>query len=135
MLSPSWYPDQKQLRQFAIISLFGFGLFGAIAYFRFGWQTAGCVLWAVGALTFVAGLASPSSILPVYTLLMLIATPIGWVVSHVLLILLFYLIMTPVALVFRMIGRDALRLRKPQTDSYWLEHQQRPAGASYYRQS
>ena len=135
MLAPSWNPKHKELRQFAIISLFGFGLFGAVAYLRFQWITAAYVLWIVGALTFLVGLISPGAVLGVYILLMAIAMPIGWVVSNVLLITLFYLVMTPLGLMFRLIGRDPLRRKKPATESYWLAHEQRAAGASYYRQS
>ena len=73
MIAPTWHPDQKQLRQFAVISLLGFGLVGSIVRFRFGWETASVVLGAVGALTCLIGLASPRAIFPVYTTLMLIA--------------------------------------------------------------
>jgi len=135
MLAPSWYPSQKQLRQFAIISLFGFGLFGLAVYFRFHWPVAACVLWIVGGLTFVAGMIAPGSVLPVYTVLMAVTLPIGWIVSNVFLMLLYYVLMTPVAVVFRLMGRDPLRLRKPQGTTYWIDHPQRPAGAGYYRQS
>lgn len=135
MLAPSWHPNHKELRQFAIISLFGFGLFGVIAYFRFQWITAAYVLWIVGALTCLVGVISPGAILPVYVLLMAIALPIGWVVSNILLLALFYLVMTPLGLFFRLIGRDPLRRGKPAEDSYWLVHEQRSAGASYFRQS
>ena len=34
--------------------------------------------------------------------------------------LMFFLVFTPVALVFRMMGRDALQLRKSARASYWF---------------
>jgi hypothetical protein len=36
------------------------------------------------------------------------------------LLILFALVITPVALVFRAVGRDLLRLRKTAPDSYWI---------------
>lgn len=135
MLAPSWSPGHKELRQFAIISLFGFGLFGAIAFFRFEWFVAAYVFWGIGVLTFLVGLASPGAVLPVYILLMAIAMPIGWVVSNVLLIVLYYGMMTLLGLVFRLIGRDPLRLKQPKLETYWIARQQRTPGSSYYRQS
>jgi hypothetical protein len=53
------------------------------------------------------------------------ALPIGWVVSRVILGLVFYGLMTPVAFVFRAAGRDELMLKPPAgVGTYW---QKRPA--------
>jgi hypothetical protein len=41
--------------------------------------------------------------------------------------------LAPVAFILRVSGRDALRLRKPDTASYYLEHERRDL-SSYYRQ-
>ena len=46
--------------------------------------------------------------------------PVGVVVSRVLLGVLFFGLFTPVGLVFKLIGRDALaRQYKPEQTSYW----------------
>jgi hypothetical protein len=66
---------------------------------------------------------------------MVVAFPIGLVVSEVLLRLIYYGAFTPVALVFRAMRRDVLRLRKPQTDSYWLQRRQRTDPLAYFRQA
>lgn len=135
MINPTWYPAQRQLRQFAVISLLGFGLLGALARFHFGAVIAPWVLWAIGLIVCLAGLAAPRAIRPVYALLMAIAFPIGWLISHLLLRVLFYCIFTPLGLILRMTGRDPLRLKRPSTDSYWLKHKQRNDPLSYYRQA
>ena len=95
MLAPSWYPDDKQLRQFAVISLFGFGLLGVLARFALQSELTSYVLWLLGTLTFLLGLASPRTILPVYAALMLAAYPVGWVTSAILLRVMYYGILTP----------------------------------------
>jgi hypothetical protein len=46
---------------------------------------------------------------------------LGRFVSPVVLGILFFIVITPVAIVTRLAGRDALRLRKQSTDSYWIE--------------
>ncbi|MFQ5428883.1 MAG: SxtJ family membrane protein [Phycisphaerae bacterium] len=135
MISPTWYPNNRYLRQFAVISLFGFGLMGVMARFQFDLEVTPYVFWAIGGLTCCAGLASPRAILPVYTLLMAVAFPIGWLVSNVLLRVLFYVILTPVGLLSRLFGRDPLRLKRPNAETYWLEHSQRADAVSYYRQA
>lgn len=135
MIAPTWYPDNKQLRQFAVISLVGFGVLGLVARFRFGLQTPSSVFWVTGALTFLIGAARPRAVLPVYTALMLITLPIGWVLSSVLLRVLFYGFLTPVGLVSRLMGRDPLGRKRRRMTTHWLEHRQRMDTGSYYRQA
>ena len=49
-----------------------------------------------------------------------LTAPLGWVISHLLLAILFFAVFTPVALVFRLIGRDALRRRRRARETYWI---------------
>lgn len=133
MINPTWYPSRKQLRQFAAICLPGFGLFGWML-----WParpTAAEVCWGIGAAAFLIGLPFPDVLRPLYAFLMAITLPIGWLVSAVLLRVIFYLVFTPIGLVFRMMGRDALRLKRSSGNTYWLDHRQRTDLANYYRQS
>ena len=66
------------------------------------------------------GIAWPRAITPLFIGWMALVYPIGWIVSRIVLGLLFYGLFTPVALVFRIIGRDELRLKpEPQTTTYW----------------
>ena len=135
MIEPTWYPTKKQLRQFAVVAPFGFGLVGALAHWKFGWEIASYVLWGMGGFTFLIGLARPRAVFPIYGLLMLITLPIGLLLSAVVIRVLFYGIMMPLGLFFRLIGRDPLRLRKPDTDSFWQKYEKRNDLASYYRQT
>jgi len=67
---------------------------------------------------------------------MVAAFPIGWVVSRLILSTLFFGIFTPVAFVFRLVGRDALqRYRRPQQDSCWIPKATATDPRSYFRQS
>jgi hypothetical protein len=135
MLQPTWYPTNRQLRQFAVVALFGFGLMGLITRWQFHLPTAAYVLWTLGALTFLAGLPAPTLILPVYAALCAVAFPIGWLVSNILLRVIFYGLFTPVGLVMRMLGRDPLQLKRPNVASYWLPFRQARSPLSYYRQA
>ena len=65
-----------------------------------------------------------------------IAFPIGWVVSRLALGLLFYGVFTPIGLLFRLIGRDALMRRRPTgQDTYWTTTGPPPSASSYFRQA
>jgi len=82
----------------------------------------------------VAGLVWPSLVRVIYTTWMMAAFPIGWLVSRVVLAIVFYLLFTPFAFVFRLMGRDALRLRKPRAQSYWLPYDDARKPDEYFRQ-
>jgi hypothetical protein len=57
------------------------------------------------------------------------------VISFLILSGLYYLLLTPVSLVFRLLGRDALRRQfDPQADSYWIPHEMPKDKKSYFRQ-
>ena len=135
MISPSWRPDERQLRQFAWIALPGFCLFGWVALRMTGSMNLALTLAAIGASLAVLGSVVPRAVLPVYLTLMALTFPIGWVFSELLLRLIYFGVFTPIALFFRVIRRDALRLRKPQASSYWTRRRQRADPLGYYRQA
>lgn len=136
MLKLDLDPKEKQLRQFAWFSLIGFPLIGwVLLHWRFGYSTTPAwILTGVGLTVFVLGMASTKTIKPVFVGLMLIAVPIGIVLSTVVLGLLYYLLFTPVALLFKLIGRDKLHRRwEPQAASYWVERRATVPAARYLR--
>ena len=128
-------PPQKMLRQFGGLLLL---VFVGLAVWRVwngradGWAAA---LAVVGVTLGVCGLVRPSSVRWIYTGWMVAAFPIGWTISWLVLALLFYGVFTPVALAFRLRGRDALRLRRRNERSYWTAKAPPPGVASYFRQS
>jgi hypothetical protein len=53
---------------------------------------------------------------------MILTFPVAWAVSTLLLAIVFYGLITPLGLLFRLIGRDPLdRSFKSDKDSYWQE--------------
>ena len=65
----------------------------------------------------------------------MLAFPIGWLVTQLMLAIMFYLVLTPVALVFRWRGRDELRLRsRPAPSSFWVERGEPPKAEKYLKQ-
>lgn len=128
-------PSDRTLRQFAGLWL---GLFGAAAL----WQGAvrghfaTAAVFAILALTVgPIGLACPRLMRPIYVGMMILTFPIGWVVSQIVLLIIFCLVFTPVALVFRMIGRDVLQRRwRSDLASYWTPKPASDDPRSYFRQ-
>lgn len=132
-----WRPDDRKLRQFAVVLLFTLGLAGAVA----AWKLASVrhvlpiTLWALGVGLAAIGLAAPKWIRPVYIAWMAAALPLGWVMSHVALVIIYFLVVTPIALVFRLIGRDLMHRRfDRQAESYWIKRGLPGKAAHYFRQ-
>jgi hypothetical protein len=51
---------------------------------------------------------------------MVLAFPIGWTISQLIVALLYYGLFTPIGIVFRLIGRDPLhRTHRPGIPTYW----------------
>ncbi len=66
----------------------------------------------------------------------MVTYPIGWLVSRLLLGVLFYGMFTPLGLLFRLLGRDALARRaRPDASSYWITKEGPNDARSYFRQS
>jgi Saxitoxin biosynthesis operon protein SxtJ len=62
-----------------------------------------------------------------YTAWMLTVLPLGWMLSHLLLAVVYYAVITPIGVGLRLIGRDLLALRAdPKAKTYW--HERTPSG-------
>jgi len=124
MIAINWTPDRKTLGQFAEAGMFFLGMVAApLAYLR-GQPRVAMVFWVLAVAGRLIGLVRPEWLKPVFLGLTLATWPIGWVVSRVALGFLYFLIFTPIALVFRLVGRDALqRSADPGAKTYWEPYQ------------
>jgi hypothetical protein len=115
-----FHPSRTMLRQFAWLWLAFFGGLSAYQGLGRGNTTAAAVLGVVALTVGPVGLIRPDWLRPIFVAWMVLAFPIGWTISLLMLGALYYLVFTPVALVFRLIGRDALRRSKGKAGaSYW----------------
>ena len=123
------------LRQFAAAWLVFFLAVGAQQYFGRGHHAAGFVLGGAALVVGTLGLIKPGAVRWIFVGWMVLAFPIGWLVSQVLLAVLFYLVLTPVAMVLRWRGRDLLgRKPAPNRSSLWTPKQTPDDVRSYLRQ-
>ncbi|MDX2149889.1 MAG: SxtJ family membrane protein [Bryobacteraceae bacterium] len=127
-------PSRRTLRQFAALSLV---VFGALAAARLTGDLAsptGRTFAVLAVAIGVPGLLYPPLIRWVFVGWMILVFPIGWLISHLVLGVIFFLIVTPIAFVFRLTGRDRLRMRPGDRPSYWEERPARTDAAGYLRQ-
>lgn len=124
LMEIEWHPSGRQLRVFGVSGLAASILAALILHFTWGlaaiWMLA---VVTAGAAILLCSLISPAAARVLYIGLTLVAMPIGLVVSFVLLAVFYFLLLTPLALVFRLIGRDSLcRRYEPEAQSYWAKH-------------
>ena len=92
------------------------------------------VLGAI-ALIGVAGLWKPSAIRWLFVGASIAAFPIGWVMTQAVLAVMFYAVLTPVALIFRWRGRDELQLRhRSEQAGFWITRSTERDVGSYLKQ-
>jgi hypothetical protein len=145
LIEINWSPDRKQLRFFAILWFVFFAFAGALAAWRAGliggtaapgasWNVP-AILWALAVVVSAVGLVFPPAIKPVYLLWMGASFPIGWTVSHILLGLTYFGLFTLVAVIFRVIGRDALARRFDRgAATYWVRRSPPTDVGRYFKQ-
>ena len=78
----------------------------------------------VGSGFIALGIIIPILLKPIYILWMTFAVMLGWVMTRVILSIVFYFIMTPIGLLTRLLGEDFLALKKSNSGSYWNNRDQ-----------
>lgn len=122
---------KKELRQFGYIMAAAGAIIGGILL----WKGRPAYPWFLGAGGFflLAGLAVPAVLLPLQKVWMAFAVIMGWIMTRVILTILYYLIVTPIGLLARIVGKDFLerKIRKDQA-SYWVPVEQKPFDPKRY---
>jgi hypothetical protein len=135
LLDINWNPSSRQLRQFAGLQFAFFAAISAWLYHRTGYPSPALALVAVSLVAGLAGLVRPGSLRWLFVGWILAVFPVGWLVSHVLLALLFYLVITPVGAMMKCCGYDPMQRRLDrQATSYWQPRSEHRAPQRYFKQ-
>ena len=127
-------PSRPQLLLFGAAWLVFFGGWGFAAWTKAAPSLARG-LWVLAGVVPLAGLLVPGLLRLVYIGLSYATYPIGFVVSHVVLAIIYYLVFTPIGLIMRLLRYDPLSRRSDaQAPSYWKEGTNPKPVASYFRQ-
>ena len=128
-------PSKKDLKWFGLMMGLFFGVLGGLCWWKFSAPNAARTLWVIGTVSTAIYYAVPRIRWWVFAGWMVAAYPIGWVLSHVLLAGVYYLVVTPIGLIMRAVGRDPLQ-RKFDRDAktYWVEHRTETDPSRYFRQ-
>ena len=135
LIDINWKPGRRDLRIFGLLFLIFGGIAGTIFYFKGYPLLVSQILWIAAAVVGVLGLLFPPLVRPVYVVMMALALPIGMVVSTILMIVIYFLIMTPIGFLMRLFGYDPLRRRlDPAKASYWIRRAPPAEARRYFRQ-
>jgi hypothetical protein len=131
----NWNPDRKTLVEFSELWLFFVGMVASPLALLRGHPTSAAIFWILAVAVRGLGLWRPSWVKPFFLGLTLATWPIGWVVSHLAIGLVYYLVITPIGLAFRLIGRDPLRRAfDPKATTYWEPYNPNRGADRYLRQ-
>jgi Saxitoxin biosynthesis operon protein SxtJ len=127
-------PGRRDLVVFGLALPVAVALAGLLVGRHVG-PTARVGVWAGGAAVVLLYAAVPAVRRPVFVGISRLTAPIGWAVSHLVLVLVFAVVVTPVALLLRLLGRDPLSRRPdPRVSTYWVERRIDPDPRRYFRQ-
>ena len=86
-----------------------------------------------GGALILLGLVLPRALKWIYIGWMSAAFVLGFVMAHVILTLLFFLMITPIGLIARLFGKDFLSLKlDPKAATYWIRRERKPRSAKEY---
>ena len=114
--------------------LIGFTVLGLLSVWRaWGISTTSIVLWGTGVVlaiaAFIPGLGRVA-----YLTVYLPTSIIGYVVSNVILALMFFLVITPLGILLKLMGKDILQQRRQKNTTQWTPVKGVKTEDSYYRQ-
>lgn len=112
----------KQLREFAIVMCLAFTVFGAISFWKWHYPTKMFMaMLTLTAVTMPLGLFAPRTLAVPERLWMAFAEKLGSVVTVLIMVLTYFVMVVPIGLLLRLIGKDLLALKLDRSQkSYWI---------------
>ncbi len=110
---------KKQLKTFGIALTVFLGTIGLINFLK-GHVPQNLWYWGAAGVVLLTTLFMPILIKPIYRVAIFIAHILGWINTRIILSVIYYLIFTPIALIMKIFGRDALNRKFDKAaKSYW----------------
>ncbi|MFA3783701.1 SxtJ family membrane protein [Melioribacteraceae bacterium 4301-Me] len=110
--------DKKELRKFGITIGLVFTLIGLFLYFND--KSAFSYFLIGGVLFIIAGIFFSVVLKPLQVVWMILAVIMGFIMTRVILSILFYIVLTPIGFFMKIIGKDLLNEKiNRNTHSYW----------------
>ncbi|MHC4176359.1 MAG: DUF5989 family protein, partial [Planctomycetota bacterium] len=118
-------PSRRKLALIGTAWMVLLGILGAIVLTKTGRLPAAAAVWAAALLVAGIGWLAPRLMRLVYLGTVYATLPIALVVSILVLLLVYYLVLTPTGLLMRLFGYDPMHRRfDPHATTYWVPRQQ-----------
>jgi hypothetical protein len=128
-------PSQRELAWFGVLCMAFFGLVGLSVLRKTHELRDAGIVWGIAAVAVAVYFVAPPLRRPVYVGWMYAVYPLSWVISHALLAIIFFGVITPIGLVMRLVSRDSLgRALDRSAASYWTPHDPGSDVDRYFRQ-
>jgi hypothetical protein len=109
---------------------------GALFYWRSHAPGVARAVWIGGAALAAIYFAVPPLRRPIFLGWTYLTFPIGFVLSHVILGIVYYGVFTPAGLILRLVGHDPMQRKMDRSaKSYWAAHDPHKSLERYFRQS
>jgi hypothetical protein len=138
-----WNPTPAKLKTFGWVACAVFGALGVAAYtghfallrrFPEREPAASLVFAGVGAVSALFSLVFPRANRPLYVAVTAVGLPVRWVASTIALAVAFFLVVTPVGWVRRLVAGDPLHRRwEPAEKTYWVTVRPTRPPEDYFR--
>ena len=136
LISINKNPSQRELRQFGLMFFPAFlAMIAWITYRATGSWIVPSICLGLAVLSLALGAMAPAAMRSIWIVTMYVTFPIGFVISHVLMAIVYYLVVTPAGLLLRLFKGDPLqRSADPAAKSYWIRRPDQPDSERYFRQ-
>ncbi|HOO56957.1 MAG TPA: SxtJ family membrane protein [bacterium] len=119
-------------RKFGVVGIIFFLLLGTFMYWR-GRPNAPYICAALSFFFIIVRFVIPALLPPVYKGWVAVAKVIGWININVLLSVAFFVAVTPVALIARLLGNDFMKKKyDPSAETYWQLREEKPIDPASY---
>jgi len=126
---------RNELRKFGVTIAIALSVIGVLIFWR--QKDYYKYFFIISVLFLFPALFMPTILRPVHKSWMMLSVKIGWFMNRVILIALYYLILTPIGLVMRILGKNFLNAEftRDSSESYWIpKDSERTEKRDYERQ-
>lgn len=125
--------SKKDLRKFGLTISAALLIIGILLFW---FEKPGYIYFLVlGLVLILSALLFPSLLKPLNKIWMTLAIILGWVMTRVILSILFYFVLTPIGLIAKLFGKKFLNLEIDQTlNTYWEKRESKNDRLNYEKQ-
>ena len=128
-------PARRDLTWFGATLWLFFAILGGIFLWRFHAHRVGLALLGGGSGLVLLYYVAPGLRRAIYLTWSYVTFPLGWLLGHAVMGLTYYVVLTPVGLIRRVVGGDPLeRHFEPGARTYWVRHDPGADRRRYLRQ-